>query len=304
MRGTKRKISQSGCQHIYQNTRRGTLLFYSDEDRIVFTTLFTVLKRKYGITVLSLTLMYNHIHFVPIVPGIEVMAKFNGELESKYALAFNRDCGRKGPLFNKAYGNSPKNGDKLIRTTLAYSFNNSVEKYLYSRAEDDRWTFLAYLKSKNPFSEAIDLTKASRPMRARLSLLKALSKQSVPLSYTYVRKLFSGLTAKEARQMTDAIISEYLPIDPEPLLHYYRSYENMLIAINSNTGSEYNLKEDFDDPSHTFYREMLSIISRSSFADNPKRIVTASASKKKQIADILARETGARYGLIRRVLDM
>ena len=304
MRGIKRKTTDSGCQHIYQNTVRGILLFYSDEDRIVYLTLFKTLAVKYGIVALTLALMYNHTHYLLEDPEVETMSKFNMELASKYALAFNQDCGRKGALFKKAYGNSPKHGEKIIRTSVAYTFNNSVEKRLYTRPEHDRWMLLAYLKSDHPFSEKIDREKASKRMRRGLSMLQTLSSKNVPLSYTFVRQLFDGLNEKETLQMKDAIISAYLPLNKEALLSYYKSYDDMIIAINSNTGSEYDMKEDFDDVSHIYYREMLSIIAKSSFGDNPKSILTASPSQKKHIADILARMTGAKYGLIRRVLDL
>ena len=304
MWGFKRKTTDSGCEHIYQNTVRGILLFYSDEDRIVYLTLFKTLSVKYGIVALTLGLMYNHTHYLIEDPSLDIMAKFNAELASKYALAFNKDCGRKGALFKKAYGNSPKNGEKTVRTSIAYTFNNSVEKHLFTRPEHDRWMFLAYLKSDHPFSEKIDLETTSKRMRRGLSMLKSLSSKNVPLSYTYVRKLFDGLNEKESLQMKDAIISAYLPINKEALLSYYKSYDDMIIAINSNTGSEYDLKEDFDDVSHLAYRDMLSIIAKSSYADNPKSVLMASHSKKKQIGDTLARLTGAKYNLIRRVLDM
>ncbi|MBO4434059.1 MAG: hypothetical protein J5769_01230 [Bacteroidales bacterium] len=283
---------------------RGILMFYSDEDRIVYLTLFKVLSVKYNIVALTLALMYNHTHYLMEDPTLDVMAKFNAELASKYALAFNRDCGRKGALFKKAYGNSPKHGEKTVRTSIAYTFNNSVEKRLYPRPEQDRWMLLAYLKSDHPFSEKIDLEKATKAMRRGIAMLKSLSSKNVPLSYTYIRKLFDGLNEKESLQMKDAIISSYLPINKEVLLSYYKSYEDMIIAINSNTGSEYDIKEDFDDVSHIYYRDMLSIIAKSSYADNPKSVLVASPARKKKIADTLARMTGAKYNLIRRVLDL
>lgn len=304
MRGRKRRFNPHGCQHIYQNTIDGTLLFYSNEDRLVFTTLFKVLSTKYGIGVLSLTLMYNHVHYVILVESAIIMAKFCGELASKYALAFNRDCGRKGPLFNKAYGNAPKTEDKKIRTAIAYSANNSVEKRLYSSAMDDRWTFLAYLKSDHPFSQKLYLETASSGMRKGLAIIRYHRTRNLPLSYTVIRKLFTSLDHKESEQMTDAIISAYMPISANLLLQYYKDIDSMLLAVDSNTGSEYDIHEDFDDKSHHAYRDSLSIIARSSFAHNPKTILTAPDDTKWRIADILCRKTGAKMHLIRRVLGL
>lgn len=304
MRGIKRRFNSRGCQHIYQNTIGGTLLFYSDEDRLVFTTLFTVLAEKYDVGALSLTLMYNHTHSVILVESALIMAKFCGELASKYATAFNRDSGRKGPLFKKAYGNAPKNEDKKIRTAIAYSANNSVEKKLCALAQDDRWTFLAYLKSDHPFSEKIDIRTASFRMRKSLKRLKGLRSKSIPLSYPIIRGLFDGLDKKESEQLKDAIISAYMPISAQLLLRFYKDIDSMLLAINSNTGSEYDIREDYDDSSHLAYRDSLSIIARSSFADNPKSILTAPNAVKWQIADILCKMTGASMHPISKVLGL
>ena len=304
MRGKARKYLDDVFQHIFQNTWNQFLIFYSTEDRLVFYTLFSVMARRYHIVVLALALMYDHVHSLVKSESLCRLARFVGTFTSTFVMAFNRDAGRKGPLFRKAYGNAPKRGDKKVRTCIAYNYNNSVEKKLFTRAEEDRWNFLAYLGSPHPFSEKIQLDKASRKLRQSLVLVREWHARNRYLEYGIIRRLFDGLEEKERDQLLDYIIHLYLPIDKDAVLGYYRSYEDMVSAINSNTGSEYDIKEDYDPESHRCYTRMLEIVAQSSFAGNPKCIIAASPEKKRQIAEVLMRRTGAKWYQVKRFLHL
>lgn len=54
----------------------------------------------------------------------------------------------------------------------------------------------------------------------------------------------SGLSARELQQYTDYAIRMYNPVDYYAVIRYYGSYDKMLTAINSNTGSEYDVIAD------------------------------------------------------------
>lgn len=304
MRGVKRKVQEEGLQHIYQNTYDGKLLFYSVLDRLVFLTIYSVVARKYGVPVLGLCLMFDHIHSLVQVFATEIMSLFVGEYTSKYVLAFNRNSGRKGPMFRKAYGNAPKIGLKKIRTAIAYLYNNHVEKKLCSQAEDCRWNFLAYLKSDHPFSEEIDRRRCSYRLKIALSRVDALYKRQIWLDYPVLRSMYDKLTERESEQLTDYIISKYLPLDKESLIACYGDYETMLIAVNSNTGSEYDIKEPYDSNSDEIYESMLAVCRRSSYAENIPALLALPVSQKLAIADILVRETGAKPYQVRKFLHL
>ena len=96
----------------------------------------------------------------------------------------------------------------------------------------------------------------------------------------------------------------YLPIDKEQLILLYGNYENMLLAVNSNTGSEYDIKEEFDNSPHTIYKELLQACHHSSFADNPKALLVLPPTDKKRIADILQQRTGATFYQLSKFLDL
>lgn len=304
MRGHKRRMPPETFQHIYQRSINQFIIFYSMEDRLVYFTIFAVLARTYRIVVLALALMFDHIHSLIQASERKTYATFIGVVTLTFALAYNRDSGRKGALFEKAYSNAPKRRDKDVRTCIAYNYNNSVEKKLFARAEEDRWNFLAYVDNPHPFSAPIDRKKASKKLIRSMEAATRYHKRNEYLDYPVVRALFDGLGVDEREQLLDFIISLYLPIDRERLLGFYKSYEDMVIAINSNTGSEYDINEFFDPESHQDFAQMLEITGRSSFADDPRSIILAPVSQRRQIANTLLRLTGGSRNHVKRFLHL
>ena len=138
--------------HIYQRARSGFVVFYSVKDSLVFFTIFSLTATKYRIRVLGLCLMYNHIHVLIEAENHEIVARFVQEFSSKFSKAYNARHALKGRLFT-TFGLSNKRGDKQIRTSLAYLYNNPVEDRICKRAEDWNWNFLAYADSDHPYSE-------------------------------------------------------------------------------------------------------------------------------------------------------
>ena len=78
----------------------------------------------------------------------------------------------------------------------------------------------------------------------------------------------------------------------------------MVIAINANTGSEYDIDEVFDPESHQDFAQMLEITRRSSFAEDPRSIILAPAAQRRQIANTLLRLTGGSRNHVKRFLHL
>jgi hypothetical protein len=150
----------------------------------------------------------------------------------------------------------------------------------------------------------IDRSRISKKLLRSLKRVSAFSNTDAHLSYPILRSLFAGLTNEEKEQLTDYIIFTYLPLDKEELFLLYGDYRNMLIAINSNTGSEYDLREDYENSPHTIYRELLKVCEQSSFAENPKALLVLSPAEKRRTAEILQRRTGATYWQLKKFLGL
>ena len=304
MRGHKRSFPPDTFEHIYIRAINMFVIFYSMEDRLVYYTIFSVLAKRYGIVVLALALMFDHIHHLIKAISAEIYEKFIGVTTSTFAMAYNRDSGRKGPLFVKAYGNSAKRRDKDVRTSTAYSYNNSVEKKLFTRAEQDRWNFLAYIDNPHPFSKEIDRKTASKKLLRSMDAATLYHGRNEYLDYPVVRRLFDGLDSEEHEQLLDYIITLYLPIDKDALLGFYKSYDDMVIAINSNTGSEYQIREAYDPESHQGFVSMLEMTRQSSFSNDPRSIILAPVEQKKQIAEVFIKRLGVSRSQAKRFLHL
>ena len=252
----RRMIYQRGAVgHIYQRARSGFVVFYSVKDSLVFFTVFSFTATKYKIRVLGLCLMYNHIHVLIEAENHEIVARFVQEFSSKFSKAYNARHALKGRLFT-TFGLSNKRGDKQIRTSLAYLYNNPVEDRICKRAEDWNWNFLAYADSDHPYSEKLVLREASVGMRKAARTVRTLHAHQRPLTYKVLDDLFKSLNINEKKQLVDFIVREYSVIDFKKAISYYGSYRNMLTAFSSNTGSEYDIREPHDPYSGAAYRNM------------------------------------------------
>ena len=242
--------------HCYQRAENGMLLFYCVSDYLVYFTHYCILARRYHIRVLALCMMPDHLHESVIVATGRSLALFKKRLNSQFARVHNEVCHMEGQLFEESYGIAPKIGGKAERTNLIYVGNNGVERNLCSRAEEYRWSFLAYAVSSNPFSNRLVIRESRWPMRRAVKEVKACFKSLKSLTYSQLQRLFAPLTDMEKAQLVDYIISLYNVIDYKTAISCFGSYDNMLTAMHSTTGSEHDIKEEFTGYSDACYAKM------------------------------------------------
>lgn len=279
--------------HVYQRSKDGGLLFYSATDFLVFYTTYSFYARKHNIQVLALCLMHDHIHAVVIANDVSRLSNFVKDYTSSYSRAFNKVSGRKGILFDSSFGRARKCGGKRIRTTLAYVYNNPVERALCQRAEQYQWNFLAYAASPYPFSDPLVRRKASFPLKKSLIMISQAAKDNQPLGHELLHGLFGQLNNLQRRQLIDEIIRIWSFIDYDTLKIYYGSYEKMLLAFASNTGSEYDIKETYLPGSDRCYNRMSAFLLKRRMIKYPTDLITADVEKKLSLAKLLLNETGA-----------
>lgn len=256
----KRRFINNECNHIYQRTVNGFLIFYDREDYLVSYMILSVMARKYSVTLLKICFMIDHIHLLIDAPSREIMAAFMRDYSSVFIHEYNVSIGRSGQMLHKSYGSAPKKGDKKTRSTIVYIGNNPVEKKLCIRAEDYRWNFLKYFVDDCPFSVRISLAESSRPLRRCIKIVKSASKSNAYLNYTRLRDMFETLSESEQEYLTDYIIMSYFPFDKDRLLSYYEDWNQMVEAMRSTAGSEYDIKEVFYSGSDQIYDEIVRYI--------------------------------------------
>ena len=225
----------------------GFVLFYSISDMLVFLTHYYVIAKQYGITVDCLCFMPNHVHEFSRCVSEKVLEGFHKTVCSVYAKLFNKEHGRKGQLFKKSYLSAAKFKNKSIKNAMLYVLDNPVDGKITTKAINYRWNFLAYKESDHPFSDKIDLRKASRKMRRAVKEIRVSHSEMRPLGYSFLHRIFKNLDTKEKKQLIDLIVSLYNPVDYSSLSNYYGDFSNALEMVDINSGSEHDINDERDD---------------------------------------------------------
>ena len=284
----RRRYFQGGeVHHIYQRTVNRFNIFYDMEDYLVYYTIFAVAAGKCDVVVLGLCLMFDHIHMLLKAEEKAQMSEFVRMVTSMFAREQNNDLGRSGALFQARFGSAAKIGLKQQRTAIAYLFNNPVEKALCPRAEEFRWNFLAYAITTHPFSDAIVTSTASHRLRNALKEVGAAKSEGRHLRYGQLRRMLNRLNERERSQLVDYIISVYNCIDYHFLTGCYGSYQDMLLAVNSNTGSEYDIKEERFRFSDMEYVRIADILRREEGVRTLSEVTAAAIDEKFRLFDML-----------------
>jgi len=251
----KRFYKETYPAHVYCKGIRGNVIFYSNADCIYYITLYSCLARKYCIRTDAFSIMPNHTHSQQSAERRSDFIGFNQDLQSQFTRGYNKQHCRQGELFQKPFGSAPKTGEKYIKNNLSYINNNGASGRLSKGVLDYRWNLMAYFCSDHPFSEKIILNQASIRMRQSVKYVDKLRKENKPIDYRLQAMLFKGLNRKEGKQLLDYIISRYNFLDYSSILKLYGTFENALLAMDANTGSEHDIKEEWEDFSE--YRDMM-----------------------------------------------
>ena len=232
-------------------------IFYRIEDCIMYFTTFSVFARRMEMVFIAFSIMFNHTHATTLDETRQRISLFQRQVGVSTAHTYNREYGREGQLWHHSFGFSVKNGVKRILGNIAYVCNNPVAGKMNRKAIDNRWTLLAYYNNPNPFSEPIIREKCSRKMERAMKLVDISYDNDEPLNYATQRRLFSGLNRKEKAQIIDYVIYNYNFLDYDALINLYGSFEKAMIAVDSNAGAEYDLKDDTGD--HSCYMKMIAL---------------------------------------------
>ena len=298
----KRRFVPGECMHVYQRSVNGFNLFYDVEDFIVFYTIVSVLSKVYDVSVLEMCMMIDHFHLLTSSASVDDLSAFVRHSSSVFALEFNYDVGRTGPLFHKSFGSAPKKGGKKIRSTIVYIGNNPVEKKLCDRAEDYRWNFLKYINDDTPFSDKVKSPSAE--LKRAKSEVRYMAECNRYLTYAQVRRLLYGLKDDERKVLIDYIICKYFFFDTDYLLSYYEDCDEMLSAMKSTSGSEHDIKEKYYSGSDCIYRDMYNLVKRDFQIFPVKQVIVLPAEQKLIIARYIKQSLTASHAQISKFLHI
>ena len=225
---------------------------------------------------------------------------------SVFVKEYNNDIGRKGQLFHKSFGSAPKKGGKSIRSTIVYIGNNPVEKALCSVAEDYKWNFLKCIKKKIEGTR-LPVRKVSERLRKVFNVIDNAAAHSAYLNYSLLRRLMGKLDENEKELLAEHILMSFYPFDTDSLMGYYESYEDMLNAMHSTAGKEFDIKEQYYPESDLAYRNMSAVLRRDFgdvFSGQVRKVTVMPPEIKFELAKHLLETTSASIYQISRFLHM
>ena len=300
----KRKVAEGEVHHIYQKTKGGVVIFYSLRDYLVFFTIFCTLAEIMDVAVLALCPMLDHLHSACRFMSLEQMVKFVQEYTHCFAREWNKSRGRKDSLFQKRFGSAVKLGNKAVRTTINYNYNNPVERKICPKAEDYRWNFLKYYRNRNPYSQPLDENNASHKLRRALQDVRAIYKKGEWVHYAQLDLWMKGLTSDEVQQLADYIITTWNVIDYMGAISYYGDFDAMIRSFHDNTGSEYDIREDKDTYSDSVYADCTRILMSQGYISSVREIPGLSFPRKMDLYKVLSARTTAKPSQLNKYLHI
>ncbi|MCR4860433.1 MAG: transposase [Bacteroidales bacterium] len=289
-----RRNSIYGYDHVYQITADRGICFYTSSDCLVWFTLLCVLARKYSIRILSVCIMLNHYHIQLRASSALALSSFMRDLTARFTRAYNRRYGISGRLFLGQFCNASKNKENKIKDNYIYICNNPVVKYASPRAEQYRWNFLAYMESRNPFSETLDPERCPETMRQVLAVVRSRRKAGRPVDYLFFGGLYSRLTDQEKRQVLDYIVTEYNVIDYVEVRRKWGSYRKICEMLSTVSGSEYDLAEEIVKEDYRHYYRMIRLLEQAGYGlAEIRKIKSLSLSELYRLAVLFRNEADA-----------
>lgn len=258
---------------------------------------------RYNVQALGLCLMIDHLHMLIRTKDKKTLSRFVSSVTSIFVRQYNEDIGRTGSLFEERFGSAPKSDRKRLISAIIYLGNNPVEKRICAKAEEYRWNFIAYMSSSFPFSSKVTRKTTRNILRKALRIVDWHQVQGKYLTSSLITELMRGMTEEEKNQLADHIVVKYNVIDYDSLLKLFGSYEQMLTAIHSTTGSEYDLDEYIDRLSDSVYMNMIQCL-RSRYDDKVRKVTVCSSKEKFELADYLRLHTSAHMKQIFKFLHM
>lgn len=253
MKGGNRKHTSLGIHHIYQRAQDRGIIFYTVIDRLIYLSILSVKAREYSIRVLAIAIMYSHIHQSCSAEKKTQLYKYVQDSSSIFARMYNHHYGPKGSLFSRPFGSSLKRSEKEIRSNLAYVNNNHTEKGLCPSALQARWNLLCYRNKSLSELKAIPISETLSKAYQRV---KRYSTKHKYLKYKTLLPLFKELDIEEKERLIDFIILSYPLVDFESAERHFGGFDKMLLAFDSNTGGEYDIREEYSSAPDTAYKEM------------------------------------------------
>lgn len=295
-------VNRDKLHHICQISGDQGVIFYIVWDYIVFFCILCTNVRKYKVVLVAVTLMANHIH-VAFFGNLSEIEDCMRSTLSSFCLEYNKRGGTCRLKFRKGLNKSVKVSAKKSRNCLIYILNNPVEKYACGKALEYRWNFLQYFNNNHPFSEEIVWRRSSSIFKRVCSLVTAAKDAGYFIRYDFLATWMKKLSTSERLQLCDFIVSSYNVIDYHSMLTGFGNFEALRIALESTTGSDYDIREDLCKENYLHYIALFNLL-RKNIMFGEKGEIRFDVSKALKLANRLLRNSDVTAFEISRYLHL
>lgn len=294
----KRKYADGVPQHTYAKGINGFFIFYDVMDNIFFITLYFCLSKKHGIRTTAFCIMPNHLHSQQWARARALFIAFNRDLLSFFARGYNRWHHRSGALF-EPFGSVPKLVGKTIRNNISYINNNGTVGGLSVDVLGYKWNLLSCYKAATRKDDESSFSKAYKKARKAVNFY---NRHCIPLTYEVQERLYANLSPNEKNGLIEYILLKYKVVDFEEMIRYYGSFDEAVLAMNANCGSEPEIQEDYED--YSIYREMIRIVKSKGIETTHLNFETMDSGTLAELAAELSKIPGVKPKQIRKFLHL
>jgi putative transposase len=143
----KRIQSVTGVYHWINRGVNQKKLFHHDDDFRHFLSLAKEHKDEFGIQIYHYCLMSNHIHMLLWSDRLDVLARFSGYIQRRYAYYYCKTYHWRGQVFQRMYKSLCIDKDSYLLDCARYIERNPIRAFLVNKPEDylySSFTFYAF----------------------------------------------------------------------------------------------------------------------------------------------------------------
>ena len=115
-----RKTYNDGFFHVMVQGLNKEYIFNKDEYKSKYINLIKKYKDKYEVLILAYCIMDNHAHILIYANKVDEMSMFMQNINSKFALYYNKDIGRVGYVFRGRFNSQYINSKGYLLKCLNY----------------------------------------------------------------------------------------------------------------------------------------------------------------------------------------
>ena len=134
-----RVVAPGFPHHVTQRGSRSQRVFFSNQDKKDYITIFKEEVVKHNIEIWAYCLMDNHVHFIVVPESADALAKLFREAHKRYAVMVNKREGWRGHLWQERF-HSFVMDEKHLFSAVRYVETNPVKAHIVKKAEDYCWS--------------------------------------------------------------------------------------------------------------------------------------------------------------------